>query len=121
MEQRADGTWTDPVLHTDPSPLIGKQLVVVIRYPKDGAEALRHFVGQIVHISDRRGIVITRSDGRGEFAIPPRAFLVEEHQRATRPTSLNEVIYPDYSTLITLDGAPREYGWNPAVDRNNAQ
>ena len=109
------------MLHTDPGSLIGKQLVVAVRYPKDGAEALRHFLGLIVHISEERGIVIARSDGRGEFAIPPRAFLVEEHQRATRPTSLSEVVCPDYSTLITIDGAPREHGWNPTVDKHNAQ
>jgi Domain of unknown function (DUF4279) len=58
--------------------------------------------------------------GRGEFAIPPRAYLVEEHRRQTRPTSMTEIISPDYSTLIHLDSPPREHGWNPAIDRHNA-
>jgi hypothetical protein len=121
MEQQADGSWSEPVLHSDVAPLIGKHLVVAIRYPKDGAQALVHFYGPIIRISEQDGIVITRSDGRGEFAIPPRAYLVEEHQRQTRPTSMTEVISPDYSTLIYLDSPPREHGWNRAIDRHNAQ
>ena len=44
---------------------------------------------------EQDGIVISRSDGRGDFAVPPRAFLVEEHCE-TRPTSMTEVIRPDY-------------------------
>jgi hypothetical protein len=117
MEQYADGSWTEPVLHADPAPLLGKHLAIAIRYPKDGAEALVHFYGPITRISEQDGIVITRLDTGGDFAIPPRAYLVEEHQRATRPTSMTQVIRPDYSTLITLTSAPREYGWNPTVDR----
>ena len=116
IEQRADGNWSEPVLHADPTPLIGKQLVIAIRYPKDGTEALVHFYGPIARISEEGGIVIARSDTGGEFAIPPRAFLVEEHQRATRPSSMSEMIRPDYSTLIKLSSAPREFGWNPARD-----
>ncbi len=117
MEQRADGSWTDPVLHADPDPLIGKQLVIAIRYPSEGDETLVHFYGPITRISEQDGIVITRSDTGGEFAIPPRAYLVDEHQRATRPTSMTEIIRPDYSTLITLSSAPREHGYNPAIDQ----
>src|SRR5256714_14850476 len=113
MEQHADGSWSEPVLHADPAPLLGKHLTIAIRYPKDGAEALVHFYGPITHISEKDGIVITRLDTGGDFAIPPRAYLVEEHQRATRPTSMTQVIRPDYSTLITLTSAPREYGWDP--------
>jgi hypothetical protein len=121
MEQRADGSWSEPVLHADTAPFIGKQLVVALQYPKDGTESLVHFFGPIIRISEEDGIVISRSDGRGEFAIPPRAFLVEEHQRAIRPTSMTEIIRPDYSTLLNLDGPPREPGWSRARDRNNAQ
>jgi hypothetical protein len=117
MEQRADGSWSEPVLHEDPSPLIGKQLVIAIRYPEAGTEALVHFYGPIARISERHGIVITRSDTGDDFAIPPRAYLVEEHQRATCPTSMTQTIRPDYSTLITLSSAPREHGYNPAIDR----
>ena len=105
------------MLHADPSPLMGKQLVIAIRYPSEGAEALVHFYGPIARISELDGIVITRSDTGGEFAIPPRAYLIGEHQRATRPTSMTEIIRPDYSTLITLSSAPRECGYNPAIDR----
>ena len=121
MEQRTDGSWSEPVLHSDTAQLIGKRLVVAIQYPKDGTKTLIHFYGPIVRISEQDGIVIARSDERGEFAIPPRAYLVEEHQRQTRPTSMTEVISPDYSTLIYLDSPPREHGWNPARDRHNAQ
>jgi hypothetical protein len=117
MEQRADGSWSEPVFHMNPAPLIGKQLVVAIRYPKDGTETLVHFYGPITSISEEAGIVITRSDTGAPFAVPPRAYLVEEHQRATRPTSMTEVIRPDYSTLITLTSAPREHGFSPAIDR----
>jgi hypothetical protein len=117
MEQRADGSWSEPALHADPAPLIGKQLVIAIRYPKEDTEALVHFYGPITRISEEEGIVITRSDTGGEFAIPPRAYLVEEHQKATRPTSMSKIIWPDYSTLVKLSSAPREYGWNPARDR----
>ena len=111
MDQRADGSWSEPVLHADAAPLIGKQLVIAIRYPKDDTEAFAHFYGPITRISEE-GIVITRADTGGEFAIPPRAYLVEEHQRATRPTSMSKIIWPDYSTLVKLSSAPREYGWN---------
>jgi hypothetical protein len=121
MEQCADGSWSEPVLHLDTGQLIGKRLVVAIRYPKDGTQALIHFYGPIVRISEQDGIVITRSDGHGEFAIPPRAYLVEEHQRKTQPTSMTEVISPDYSTLIYLDSPPEEHGWNPTRDRHNTQ
>jgi hypothetical protein len=86
------------------------------RYPKDGAEALVHFYGPITSISEEAGIVIICSGTGGRFAIPPRAYLVEEHQRATRPISMREVMRPDYSTLITLSSAPGEYGYNPAID-----
>jgi len=118
MEQRADGSWTNPVLHADPAPLLGKRLVVAIRYPEGGSEALIHFYGPIARITEEGGIVITRADTGREFAIPPRAYLVEENQRATRPTSMTQVIRPDYSTLIKLSSAPREYGWNPQRDRH---
>lgn len=121
MTQQPDGSWSEPVLHTDITPFIGKSLVIAIRYPADGTQALVHFYGPIVRISEQDGIVISRSDGRGDFAVPPRAFLVEEHQRETRPTSMTEVVRPDYSTLINLDSPPREHGWNPALDRHNAQ
>jgi len=121
MEQHADGSWSEPVLHADITAFIGKQLVIAVRYPRGGTQALVHFYGPIVRISEQDGIVINRLDGRGEFAIPPRAFLVEEHQRETHPTSMTEVIHPDYSTLINLDGPPREHGWNPALDRHNAE
>jgi hypothetical protein len=120
-EQRADGSWTEPVLHTDIAPFIGKHLVVAVRYPQDGADTLVHFYGPIVRISEQDGIVIGRSDGRGEFAIPPRAFLVEEHQMETRPTSMTEVIRPDYSTLIRLDGPPREHCWSRQLDSHHEQ
>ncbi len=76
MEQCADGSWSEPVLHADTAPLIGKQLVIAVRYPKDGTESLVHFFGPIIRISEEGGIVINRSDGRSEFAVPPRAFLV---------------------------------------------
>src|SRR5262245_46787800 len=99
MAQREDGTWRGPELHTDPAPLIGKRLVIAIRYPELGEEAVVHFYGRITRISEKHGIVIARSDTGGEFAIPPRAYLVEEHQRATRPTSMTQIIRPDYSTL----------------------
>jgi hypothetical protein len=118
MSQLPDGSWTDPVLHADPTSLIGKKLVVSVRYPKDGKEALAHFYGPIVRINEAHGIVIVRSDGR-EFAIPPRAYLVEENQREIKPTTLPQLIYPDYSTLITIDGPPSERGWNHAVDKHN--
>ncbi len=111
-ERHSDGSWTDPVVHRDGTPFIGKTLVVAIRYPKDGADTLVHVYGPIVRLSERDGIVITRSDGRGEFAVPPGAFLVEEHQRETRPTSMTETIRPDYSTLIRLSGPPSEHGWD---------
>ena len=62
VEQRVDGSWSEPVFHTDPAPLIGKQLVVAIRYPHDDAEALVHFYGLIESISEEAGIVIIRSD-----------------------------------------------------------
>ena len=121
LGQQPDGSWSEPVLHADTSSFVGKSLVVAVRYPKDGAQTLIHFYGQIVRISEQDGIVISRSDGRGDFAVPPRAFLVEEHQRETRPTSMIEIIRPDYSTLIDLDGPPREHGWSRAMDRHNAQ
>jgi hypothetical protein len=79
-EQRADGSWSEPVLHVDATPFIGKHLVIAIRYPKDGTQTLVHFYGPIVRISEQDGIVIVRSNGHGEFALPPRAYLVEEHQ-----------------------------------------
>ena len=121
MTQQPDGSWSEPVLHADTSSFVGKSLVVAVRYPNGGAQTLVHFYGPIVRISEQDGIVISRSDGRGDFAVPPRAFLVEEHQRETRPTSMTEAIRPDYSTLINLDGPPREHGWNRALDRHNAQ
>ncbi len=121
MQLLTDGSWTEPVLHTDPTLLIGKQLVIAIRYPKDNTEALVHFYGPITRINEEDGIVICRIDTGGEFAIPPRAFLVEEHQRTTRPTSLNKTIRPDYSTLVNLTSAPREYGWNPRIDQHNRE
>jgi hypothetical protein len=121
MSQHADGSWSEPVLHADTAPFIGKKLVIAVRYPKDGAQTLVHFYGPIVRISEQDGIVISCSDGRCEFAIPPRAFLVEEHQRETRPTSMTEVIRPDYSTLINLSGPPREHGWNRQLDFHNEQ
>jgi hypothetical protein len=117
MEQRLDGSWTDPVFHSDPAPLVGKHLVIAIRYPEGNAEALVHFYGPISRITEEDGIVITRTDTGGEFAIPPRAYLVEEHQRATQPTSMTQIIRPDYSTLVKLSSPPREYGWNPTGDR----
>jgi hypothetical protein len=117
MEQREDGSWTNPLFHADPAPLLGKHLVIAIRYPEGGSEALVHFYGPITRITEEDGIVITREDTGREFAIPPRAYLVDEHQRATRPTSMRQIIRPDYSTLIKLSSAPREYGWNPARDR----
>ena len=117
VEQRPDGSWSEPVLLSETSALIGKRLVIAIRYPLGQGETVVHFYGPIVRISEQEGIVISRADGRGDFAIPPRAFLVCEHQRETRPTSMSEIIRPDYSTLLTLDGPPREHGWNPATDR----
>ncbi len=118
VAQRQDGSWTDPVFHANVAPLIGKKLVVSVRYPKDGNEVLAHFYGPIVRITEADGIVIVRSDGR-EFAIPPRAYLVEENQREIKPTSLPQLIRPDYSTLITIDGPPGERGWNHAIDKHN--
>jgi hypothetical protein len=112
MAQQPDGTWSEPVLHADTSSFVGKSLVVAVRYPNGSTQALVHFYGPIVRISEQDGIVISRADGRGEFAVPPRAFLVEEHQRETRPTSMTDPIRPDYSTLIRLDGPPRQHGWS---------
>ena len=121
MTQQPGGSWSEPVLHADITSFIGKSLVVAVRYPKGGTQTLVHFFGPIVRISEQDGIVISRADGRSDFAVPPRAFLVEEHQRETRPTSMTEAIRPDYSTLIDLDGPPREHGWSRALDRHNAQ
>lgn len=78
------------MLHADTSSFIGKSLVVAVRYPNGNTQTLVHFYGPIVRISEQDGIVISRSDRRGEFAVPPGAFLVEEHQRETRPTSMTE-------------------------------
>ena len=121
MSMRPDGTWTEPVLHTETKPFLGKRLVVAVRYPENGAQTLVHFYGPIIRIDEQDGIVLDRTDGRGEFAIPPRAYLVEENQRETRPPSMTEVIRPDYSTLIDLDGPPAEHGWKRATDRHNEQ
>lgn len=121
MEMRLDGSWTEPILHEDPTSFIGKQLVVAIRYPMGNIEALSHFYGPITRITEEDGIVIRRFDTGGAFAIPPRAFLVEEHQRATQPSSMAMTIHPDYSTLIDLDSEPREYGWNPKFDKHNRE
>lgn len=121
MEQRADGSWSEPVLHADTSAFIGKHLVIAVRYPQGGKQALVHFYGPIARVSEEEGIVISRSGGLGDFAVPPRAFLVEEHRRETRPASMADAIRPDYSTLIALDGPPREQGWDRALDRHNAQ
>jgi hypothetical protein len=121
MTQQPGGSWSEPVLHTDITSFIGKSLVVAVRYPKGSTPTLVHFFGPIVRVSEQDGIVISRSDGRGDFAVPPRAFLVEERQRETRPTSMTEAIRPDYSTLIDLDGPPREHGWSRALDKHNAQ
>lgn len=117
VQQHPNGSWSEPVLHSETAAFIGKQLVIAIRYPVGGNETVVHVYGPIVRISEHEGIVINRADGRGDFAIPPRAFLVSEHQRETRPTSMTEIIRPDYSTLLTLDGPPSEHGWNPATDR----
>jgi hypothetical protein len=116
LEQHPDGSWDEPLLHADTSSFVGKSLVIAVRYPKDGAETVAHFYGPIVRISEQDGIVIHRSDGRGEFSVPPRAFLVEEHQRETSPTSMTESIRPDYSTLFTLRGPPQEHGWSRELD-----
>jgi hypothetical protein len=121
MTQQPGGSWSEPVLHADIASFIGKSLVIAVRYPNGGIQTLVHFFGPIVRISEGDGIVISRSDGRGDFAVPPRAFLVEEHQRETRPTSMTEVIRPDYSTLIDVEGPPREHGWSRILDRHNAQ
>ena len=119
MSSRPDGSWTEPVPHTDTEPFIGKELIVAVRYPNNGTQHLAHFYGPIVRINELNGIVLNRMDGHGEFAIPPRAYLVEEHKRETNPTSMTTVIRPDYSTLIDLDGPPPEHGWNSAKDRHN--
>lgn len=121
MDQQANGKWSKPELYADISPLIGKQLVIAVRYPQGDKKTLVHFFGPIVRISEEEGIVINRLDDLGDFAVPPRAFLVVEHQRETRPTSMTQVIRPDYSTLIDLDGPPEKHGWNPAIDRHNPQ
>ena len=121
MEQHADGSWTDPVLHSEIAEFIGKHLVIAVRYPQSGTQELVHFYGPIERINEQDGIVISKSDGSGEFAVPPRAFLVEEHQRETRPTSMAGPIRPDFSTFINLDGPPRLGGWNRTLDRQNTQ
>jgi hypothetical protein len=36
MEQRTDGSWSEPVLHADTSAFIGKHLVIAVRYPQAG-------------------------------------------------------------------------------------
>ena len=107
------------MLHTDTASFIGKQLLIAIRYPKDNAEALVHFFGAITRITEEEGIVIARFDTGGTFAIPPRAFLVEDAQGARHPSSMSATISPDYSTLVDLDSEPREHGWDPRIDRPN--
>ena len=113
-----DDGWSEPVLHSDVSLLIGKTLIIAIRFPHDGTEALIQYYGPIVRISEHDGIVIKRSDNNSEFAVPPRIFLIEENRREAVATSTGKTIRPDYSTLITTNNPPSKGGWNREYDKH---